>query len=159
MSSSAPNSPDAFAVTVAIEIDRVCTAFDRALRRGENPKVEDYLAGVPGPARERILAGLLALEMDYRVARGESPSLTEYRARFPDDARLAKSVFVQAIVPAKIGRFKVDGILGKGGFGRVYLAYDETLKRQVAIKILLGRDDQSESTFTCSSRKHAWPPG
>ena len=36
----------------------------------------------------------------------------------------------------KIGRFKVNGKLGKGGQGIVYLATDPTLQRQVAIKAL-----------------------
>jgi serine/threonine protein kinase len=36
----------------------------------------------------------------------------------------------------KIGRFKINGKLGKGGQGIVYLATDPTLQRQVAIKAL-----------------------
>jgi len=35
----------------------------------------------------------------------------------------------------KIGRYTVLGILGKGGFGRVYLAHDDDLDRSVAIKV------------------------
>jgi serine/threonine protein kinase/formylglycine-generating enzyme required for sulfatase activity len=37
--------------------------------------------------------------------------------------------------PMKIGRYGVLRILGDGGFGRVYLAYDDVLRRQVAIKV------------------------
>jgi serine/threonine protein kinase/formylglycine-generating enzyme required for sulfatase activity len=38
-------------------------------------------------------------------------------------------------VPARIGRYRLDSILGEGGFGRVYLGYDDVLKRPVAIKV------------------------
>jgi serine/threonine protein kinase/formylglycine-generating enzyme required for sulfatase activity len=37
--------------------------------------------------------------------------------------------------PRQIGRCRVERILGEGGFGRVFRAYDEELKRAVAIKI------------------------
>jgi len=37
--------------------------------------------------------------------------------------------------PARIGRYRVDGILGRGAFGTVYLARDQELRRTVAIKV------------------------
>lgn len=38
-------------------------------------------------------------------------------------------------IPQRIGRFAVDNILGKGGFGIVYLATDEQLCRKIALKV------------------------
>src|SRR5215471_7391340 len=40
-----------------------------------------------------------------------------------------------AAVPTHIGRYRVRSLLGKGGFGQVYLVFDEQLERLVAVKV------------------------
>lgn len=47
--------------------------------------------------------------------------------------------------PKSVGRYRIDSVLGAGGFGAVYRGYDDQLDRPVAIKLpLLRRKDQEE---------------
>ncbi len=49
--------------------------------------------------------------------------------------------------PKEIGRYKVQEELGRGGFGRVYRAYDPTVGRPVAIKILTDVSADTQTRF------------
>jgi serine/threonine protein kinase len=40
-----------------------------------------------------------------------------------------------APLPTQIGRYRVERLLGQGGFGCVYLAHDDQLQRFVAVKV------------------------
>jgi serine/threonine protein kinase len=42
---------------------------------------------------------------------------------------------IGSAVPERIGRYRIERVLGHGGFGLVYLGYDEQLDRPVAIKV------------------------
>jgi serine/threonine protein kinase len=41
----------------------------------------------------------------------------------------------------RIGKYEIQGEIGKGGFGHVYVALDPVVNRQVAIKVLISAED------------------
>lgn len=64
-------------------------------------------------------------ETDQEPTTLDMPTVESLRARLP------------------VGRFSVDRLIAKGGSGAVYLAYDQQLKREVAIKVL-GRNSMRD---------------
>ena len=67
---------------------------------------------------------------------------------YQPDRNEAPGVDTAASQPKQIGRYRVERIIGKGGFGLVYLAYDDQLSRPVAIKVphskLVARSEDAE---------------
>jgi serine/threonine protein kinase len=57
--------------------------------------------------------------------------------------------------PERLGRYRVIGLLGEGGMGRVYVAEDETLVRKVALKTLKRADESSRKRFIREARAAA----
>ena len=142
--------PAELPLDVLDRIDRACDRLLATWEGGGRPRLEDYLGAVAAEYRPALLRDLLAAEIDARLRRGERPERREYGDRFPGDAELIEVIFAEPELtgapppfpgvstlgdPSKIARYSILRPLGRGGFGQVYLAYDEDLDRRVAIKV------------------------
>jgi len=57
--------------------------------------------------------------------------------------------------PRRIGRFQVLDAVGEGAMGKVFSAYDATLDRRVAVKVLRGGREDLEQTMRIRREAHA----
>jgi len=63
-------------------------------------------------------------------------TVTNYHADTAADGQSSRSVDLTEQPLRTLGRFELKRVLGQGAFGRVYLAFDPQLERDVAIKVL-----------------------
>ena len=128
-------------------IDDVADAFEAEWHKGEPPSIAAFLGAASGERRRALLDELVQIDLEYRRRAGDWRCLTDYAREFPELAGRRGSPAVAAtdlaegecssdLVPRRLDHFQLVEILGRGGFGTVYRAFDEQLGRWVAVKVL-----------------------
>lgn len=98
-------------------VERLASEIMRRRSLGEDDRLDEALAGLEPTDRARL-------------------------ARMLDGAALARSLLPRQIGEGVTlsGRFRITKELGAGGMGKVFMAFDERLKRDVAVKVLSAMD-------------------
>lgn len=87
-----------------------------------------------------------ALDVSYNMNRfGETVSFHDGDGSDTGAQRADESGDRSAILGTTVGRYQIQSILGEGGFGAVYRAYDDQLDRPVAIKVPLLDENAAEA--------------
>jgi serine/threonine-protein kinase len=156
-------------------IDAICGDFESSWQAGRHPQIEALVAQAEPDDRTPLLAELIALELELRLAAGEPAQLSEYQERFAGDqqavaAAVARITAADAFQAPRSPRERFESTLeaerlqlgeplGAGGMGVVLRAQDCWLKRNLAVKILaepLQTRDQAVARFIREARICAW---
>jgi serine/threonine protein kinase/formylglycine-generating enzyme required for sulfatase activity len=142
------------------QVDECVQRFERAWQNGDRPAIDDFLPK-DGPVRLAVLKELVHVDMERRRRNGDPVRPDDYRERYPELEPFTNPTQFHELphqeqadpgptaIPHHIGRYRVEKILGHGGFGLVYLAHDDQLSRPVAIKVphakLVSRPEDAEA--------------
>ena len=146
------------------QIDRICIEFETEYKRGESPSISEYLRRWQEPGNEELLRELVKLDIEYRTRSGEHPRPEDY-VRPLGNTRVVLEAFDSDYptnagrpnddpfeMPLKIGRYEIRELIDEGSFGQVFLGYDKTLERPVAVKVARIRNEHVSQAQLAEAR-------
>ncbi len=130
------------------EIDLLCDAFESSWKRGDEPRIEDFLNETDDVGHSTLFVELVKVDLHYRKQRGESVTLQDYATRFPDLSKALSHIshdttpdlsltrtWQQPETRQKVGDYELIDKIGEGAFGNVWRALHRDLDRTVAVKL------------------------
>jgi serine/threonine protein kinase len=145
-------------------VNKICETFEASLRREasphEQPAIAQFLEQVAEHERRDLFPELLGIELEYRRLHGVDLLAEEYHRRFPDYTALIETGFaeVQTVsqpdppppgqqttadadlrwptVGGRLGNYRIEKEIGRGGMGVVYLATQVDTARKTALKVI-----------------------
>lgn len=146
-------------------IDSVCDDYESGWTPDSVQTLSSALEQCPTPLRRYAFVELLKVDVELRQRKGVVANRLDYLSLYPEYREAIEAIIqveesepqatlisskvdstdsapVTSETSSHFGRFLLKAELGQGAFGTVWLAYDPTLDRDVALK--LPRFDQSD---------------
>jgi tetratricopeptide (TPR) repeat protein len=123
MSPASSPSDELLSTPALRRVDDICARFEEVWKKGERPRLEEFLGDSQGPERTELLRELLRLERHYRQSAGEALSASDYERRFPNDVLLIRLVLAEGMTvdpsppdEGELGQRRRE-LVGDGGTG------------------------------------------
>lgn len=152
-----------------IPAEEILREFQEAWDKGARPDLAEYAARVPERIRREVLAELVNADILRRKQLGENPTETDYLEQFPADQTTITAAFgihfdtiinegthrdidlgsteVDVAVGEMLEKYEIRSVLGIGGMGVVFGAFDTVIRREVAIKLLSSKHSTNETAL------------
>lgn len=136
-------------VSIYSLIVEICIYYEKTWTPDRIFSIEEGLKLVSEDEQKELFERLYEIDLLYGYSHRAALPLSNYQRRFPEYGEAVRETYDRvskesvAINTDRIGKkiehYRIEGIIGKGGMGVVYKAFDEPFDRYVAIKYLLPR--------------------